>query len=95
MYLISYQINRNNKLKTNYLKKKIIPTTKKLRNSIYILALVEDDGFRFVIGEIDTYNRGQNEQITKLKSFNILDFTPPHVNTMFLNQLCHESKWLN
>lgn len=37
---------------------------------MYILAVVEDDGPRFVIGEIDTSNRTND---LKIKSFHILN----------------------
>jgi len=43
------------------------------KNSIYILALIEDDGAKFIIGEIDSCFRTQTE--AKLKYFHILTNT--------------------
>ena len=41
------------------------------RNSIYILALVEDNGYKFVIAEVDTSNK---LEANKLKSFHLLSY---------------------
>ncbi len=43
---------------------------------MYVLAVIDDDGPRFVIGEIDTFARTQNETapINKLKSFTVLNY---------------------
>ena len=38
---------------------------------MYILAVIEDDEFQFVIGEIDTYS---NQSDLRLKSFHILNY---------------------
>jgi hypothetical protein len=41
------------------------------RNSVYILAVIEDDEFQFEIGEIDTHS---NQSDLRLKSFHILNY---------------------
>ena len=41
------------------------------KNSIYLLAVIDDDGPKFVIGEIDSYFRTPNE--ARLKSFHTLN----------------------
>lgn len=42
-----------------------------LRNSVYILTIIEDDDLKFAIGEIDTHLNTPN---IRLKSFNVLNY---------------------
>lgn len=52
-----------------------------------MLALIEEeDEQRFVIGEIDTFSRGQASDsmpITRLKSFTVLNYDPKSAQVIF------------